>query len=216
MDQWQLGVRKTLQCLVKPPCGSSMPILQMIKDWGGGSVFGDQIIITPHLPRTAAETVGVLGAGYYISFTPQDWDNPAQKPLSMILADEVLLHELVHAARYLYGLQAGDLGKAGFSPPPRLDQRYDNLEEFCAMVIMNIYRSENVRLNLHRDHADPTNTLPDDLRNPAKFVELWHGPLWLLQGQFYRSHVFDRIAVVQCKFNPFAELQRLQLANASG
>lgn len=223
VDQWRLGVTRTLRCLVTPPCGSSTAILRMIKEGTENRVRlrdgaeEHKVVIRPRRLddenlRNAGETMEYGVAS--VSFTPQDWDNPAHKPSSLYLADEHLFHELVHVARELSGLM--DYSGSNIVPKvPRHDQDYQNLEEFCAVVITNIYRSENLRPDLRRDHGgEPIETLPDDLCDPANFVDLWYGPLCRLKGDFERCGVFHRIAVVQCKFNPFGELQRRQLANA--
>ena len=57
-----------------------------------------------------------------------------QKNYTSFQPDEVLFHELVHAARYL----GGDFKK---TPIPKMPE-YDNEEEYFAVLITNIYISE--------------------------------------------------------------------------
>jgi hypothetical protein len=63
-------------------------------------------------------------------------------------ADEVLLHELAHAYRMSQGLhrceRMGDSYDAG--------EDWDSIEEFFAILIANIYRSECRRQGLRADH----------------------------------------------------------------
>lgn len=60
-----------------------------------------------------------------------------QKNYTSFQPDEVLFHELVHAARYL----GGDFKK---TPIPKMPE-YDNEEEYFAVLITNIYISERGR-----------------------------------------------------------------------
>jgi hypothetical protein len=233
---WRLGVTKTLACLEQSPCQTSIEVLSMIADRVvrrnkkeleekfpfPPQYWADLIVtITPDLKGadvldgtfSPGETDEDDSGGPTIEFTPQYYDNPAEKPSSLRHADEALLHELVHCVRELYRLDLDDT-LDGFQPAPRLDQQYDNLGEFCAVVIANIYRSENVRPNLRRDHHGYL-PLAKDLSIPSAFVDFWRPALLRIQSEFAHTAFFGCIARVTCAFNPFAELQRRQLAVAS-
>jgi hypothetical protein len=80
------------------------------------------------------------GSGSTISFTPDVTDRihgPGHEP------DEILLHELVHALRALLGQKRCEA----------VGDRFDNIEEFGAILITNIYRSECGRSGLRGDHT---------------------------------------------------------------
>jgi hypothetical protein len=161
-----------------------------------------EVTITPAPDR---EHLGWDPSADPLPFTPQDWDNPEFKPQSMELADEVLLHELVHAMRSALNVRTPD--SRGFNPPPRPDQDYGNrfpLEELYAIVITNVYRSENHRPGLRRDHNDPKIPLPPDLRNPSAFAALWLSQLTRLRMEMVV--LFRIIAAVRCEFNPLARV----------
>lgn len=201
-EDWRKGVFKTLQCLYTPPCLTSVTILQVIN---GASWKGNKVTIKPTGPGDEklpgfpdSSNAGWDGFGN-VTFIPQDHDNP-DKSVAFDLADEVLLHELVHAMRTFGGV-------TDYSPlPPNKTQQYDSIEEFCAVVITNIYRSENRRPRLRKDHQAPARELPQPYNDPRQFASLWHDPLRLVQAQL--GPVFSKIATVQCPFNPFAVLQQ--------
>ena len=79
-----------------------------------------------------------------VRFTPANWThNPINATLGIGVSfvgpgskpDEMLLHELVHALRII----AGRLNSKRKVP---FQKQYDNMEEFLAILIANIYRSE--------------------------------------------------------------------------
>jgi hypothetical protein len=161
------------------------------------------------IPSADPDAAGYPGG--VLRFTPQDFDNPALKPGSMNLADEALLHELIHAVLDL--CQVNQQQRLGIWPPPRIDQDYGNespLGDFFAILVTNIYRSENQRPNLRSDHTDPPRMLPADLADPAGFVNCWRPVLMHLQGRL--PTLINALANVhcpgQCRFNPFYVLQQ--------
>ncbi|HPF60397.1 MAG TPA: hypothetical protein P5149_13845 [Candidatus Competibacteraceae bacterium] len=89
-----------------------------------------------------------------VRFTPAQWTyNPINPVLGIGIPffgpgsdpDEVLLHELVHALRFTAGLSKKD-HRVPFQ------KQYDNKEEFFAILITNIYRSECGRRNRRSGH----------------------------------------------------------------
>jgi hypothetical protein len=60
--------------------------------------------------------------------------------------DEVLLHELLHAYRKV----KGSYNKISFSKPDKL---YDSNEELFAILISNVYMSDNGKTKFRKDHA---------------------------------------------------------------
>jgi hypothetical protein len=114
------------------------------------------------------------------------------------LPDEVLLHEMVHALRHMQG-------KSNPIPTEDALRKYDNEEEFLAIVVSNVYMSAKNKTQLRADHwgfkaldsalttsagflADPGNF---KLMNIYKLV--WQPTFWLLH-------------TVPATFNPFREL----------
>jgi hypothetical protein len=211
-EDWWTGTEKTIQvCLLGRPCATSVAVFQMINAAclrnGGRAV----VTITPSsdgLPVAAS-----TGQAHYdrdtgqMQFTPQDFQNPEGPTRPGDAADEALLHELVHAMLHLFGLS--NTSTEGFVPPPRPDQDYQGpspLEDLYAIVIANIYRSENGRPGLRRDHQENVQTppLPLDLRDPAKFADLWRPQLKRLRDNM--PYLFRTIAAVPCLFNPFAKV----------
>jgi hypothetical protein len=101
---------------------------------------------------------------------------------------------------------------------PGLSQRYDTLEEFAAIVITNIYRSENGREGLRRHHLldekgkDPPLSPP--LTNPRTFLIVWRPQLERLQSEL--PLLCNQVAPIDCQFNPLFELYAAQNRFAPG
>jgi hypothetical protein len=74
--------------------------------------------------------------------------------------DTVLVHEMVHALRMMYGqsLQA-----------PTYDKRYDNEEEFFAVLVANIYMAERGLALMRADHQSDA-TLSRKLNTSQNFL----------------------------------------------
>src|SRR4051812_49270354 len=179
------------------------------------------------------------GSSATVFFTAQDYE-PSTQGASLEAADEALLHELVHALRDVRGLadssrvtaplaalRRGDDSEVVFDKHGNLDpsdpknkeglysQVYGELEEFVAIVITNIYRSENRRQDLRRDHT-PTRrknpvrkiVLMPPLSNARNFMTVWRPKIEQFCGEM--RDICDRIAVIDCHFNPVFELYSAQ------
>jgi hypothetical protein len=126
------------------------------------------------------------------------------------------------------------LGKG--PPPTATTQIYETIEEFAAILITNIYRSENLRIGLVRDHlgarprrgeppltpgqqwrdpAEVTRSLGYPLTNPRHFLTFWQEPIRRLNIELNVEHVAFKIANVLCHFNPFRELKLQGLPQAA-
>ena len=110
-------------------------------------------------------------------------------------ADEVLLHELLHAVRITLGL-----GDCRQTQAPL--HRYDNRSEFYAVLVENVYSSET-RRPPRRDHWGHV-----ALRDPVQYYAQPSNKLMIMN--FCRSMPqFTRdLASVPCNFNPFREYYR--------
>lgn len=184
------------------------------------------------------------GSDSVLEFVAQDWED-AGSGASFKAVDEVLLHELVHSLRQMQGQEdntelvapwaGGRVGSAstvtlmtgGGPPPTALTQVYQNLEEFAAILITNIYRAENVRVGLVRDHLGPrprrgepagtkdrpfrdpreeTRALGYPLTNPRNFLTMWRPQITRLFDELSVNATIQKIQGVRCGFNPFFEL----------
>jgi hypothetical protein len=104
-------------------------------------------------------------------------------------ADDALLHELVHASRKVKGITYRMPVGAG----------YGNLEEFLAMLVENIYRSEKRQppLDYHGNAVDSRSFLDDVPASRA------------LIGQFRRAQLalFSALANIEASFNPVRQFE---------
>jgi hypothetical protein len=114
-------------------------------------------------------------------------------------ADGVLVHELVHASRYIWGV---------LDPRP-MGRGYGNTEEFFASVIEMIYRSEK-KLPLHDYNWGPLD--PGKFFDPEENARTAIYDLRDSQGSLFRA-----LADVDAAFNPVKvvrdELRRIQTQN---
>jgi hypothetical protein len=105
-------------------------------------------------------------------------------------ADEVLLHELVHAARYMRGLLMKIPMTGG----------YENQEEFLAQLIENIYRSDKGR--------SPINYGGAPMSNPDGFLDSAISPSPRLVIGSLRDNSVLWAEIVKCnaRFNPVRQV----------
>ncbi len=175
----------------------------------------------PGKPVEDSSDLGIGGgSNSTVQFTPQDWDSPSSASLDV--ADEVLLHELIHAMRQARGLEDNTLlvapmpmmrrGEGALTgqmlgttdQPTKLSQIYHSIEDFCSILIANIYRSENNRPGLVRDHyARGPRELGYPLTNGRNFLSVWRPQIERLQREM--PDVCGPIAAVPCHFNPIRE-----------
>ena len=108
-----------------------------------------------------------------------------------VQADEVLLHELVHAIRSGHGML--DCGAARDS--------YDTVDDFVAILFTNIYSSERnrpLRMN-HRTFS----RLPKARSSSAGFLAAYSVEIEELCTSF--PQLTHRLSAVECPFNPVRE-----------
>jgi hypothetical protein len=93
---------------------------------------------------------GIRGTDAAIMFSPHMWRR-GNKPGSAgeegpgSKADEVLLHEMVHGVRMMMGVNA---------ETNKLNDDYENEEEFVAVVVTNIYMAEKHEHTMRHGHGD--------------------------------------------------------------
>jgi hypothetical protein len=96
-------------------------------------------------------------------------------------------------------LMAGMAGKQG-----AYSQIYNEYEEFVAILLTNIYRSENGRQGLRRDHLGGNALLVYPLTNTKNFLTVWRSEIARLAAEM--RALCDKVANVLCDFNPIFEL----------
>ncbi len=132
--------------------------------------------------------------------------NPENKAL--FGPDEVLLHELVHAARQNKGL-------IDFRPVAMWLEDYKDKEEFLAVLITNMYRSvrgaKSEDLRWGYDFKFPrrkpaSEVTMNDMRwrkhDSATFSSRYDTMIYLLIGEM--PTLFKQLARIKCDFNPIA------------
>lgn len=122
---------------------------------------------TGAIPRSeASAAAGGCGSDVEIRFDPQTWissdEERSYDPGHHYHADDVLLHEMVHALRMMRGLRQNT---------PVVD--YDNVEDLISIMISNIYLSASGRNNdlrgshnlrftpLRKNYFQPTEPMKD-------------------------------------------------------
>jgi hypothetical protein len=120
--------------------------------------------------------------------------SPGMKP------DEVLCHELMHAARYLGG-------DAKTTPIPSMPD-YENEEEYFAILVSNIYSSEKGRgVESFRKSHHITDKPEMTVVEAAPFVFLTEGDNHRLIAKFCSQHpvIAPMIAAAPAAFNPIRD-----------
>lgn len=157
------------------------------------------------------QPIGINGVGSgsdsIVNFTPAMWEptdtaaafGAANAAGPGVKKDEILLHEMVHGMRQM-------TGTALCSATPD-NVGLDTVEEFMAIVISNVYRSELGFTDLRADHRGFAK-LPDIQTDPQKFLD--HNkdqPTSNLKRmqQLKKEHpkLCENLAKVTAKFNPF-------------
>lgn len=105
---------------------------------------------------------------------------------------EILLHEMVHALRMLSGI----FSDPSFSANPHMD----DFEEFYAITIQDVYRSERGFQKLRRDHWGH-HTLAASLADSDAYYEEYKDAIdkWFVAQKLFCLE----LANVRTKFNPF-------------
>jgi hypothetical protein len=105
---------------------------------------------------------------------------------------EILLHEMVHALRMLSGV----FSDPNFTANPHMD----DVEEFYAITVQDVYRSERGFLQLRRDHWGHQ-ALSASLSGSNAYYEEYKDPI---DKWFETQKAFClELASVRAKFNPF-------------
>lgn len=144
-------------------------------------------------PELRAGFVDVPGRAT-VHYSPDTWmtgscaSGPGSKP------EEILLHELVHSARFT----GRDFDQKALTGSMK---GYDNEEEFFAVMVTNIYTSETGATSLRADHSGFSN-LSALLTKPEEFLRMPEN--YRLVKKFCSQHpnIAPMIATANAAFNP--------------
>jgi fructose-specific component phosphotransferase system IIB-like protein len=146
------------------------------------------------------------GSRSTIRYTPGMWGptGAAKIHTASFEPDELIYHEMVHASRQMRGVQL-----------VRKVKDYDDVEEYLAVVLTNIYMSENGKTVFLGDHDVAALQHPekflDNAQNsdmpPRELISLFKGA----QPDFYR----DVANVAKAKFNPVSQYETELRAGAA-
>ncbi len=120
--------------------------------------YADAIAKGARFRRNGQRVVGTgAGANSIIGYSPELWGPGGASRIrgAGYDPDEIMFHEMVHASRQMRGVQ----------DYTSVYPLYDNVEEYIAIVLCNIYMSEKGATTLVGGHGD------EPLRQPEKFLD---------------------------------------------
>jgi hypothetical protein len=138
---------------------------------------------------------GVVGTGTgsdtVVRFSKETWTGPSAPAGAGASPDEILLHEMIHGLRQMQGRSVRESvnGNPGM----------DNYEEFAAITISNIYRSEKGIPGLRRDHQD-FSPLSGPVTDPAVFKSTYGQYLSFMDIE--QPRLCKNLRQINCPFNP--------------
>ena len=143
-----LSTRKMLIIPYKPtPTGGAFNATATADDLRAATMKDTTALSgTGQLPAPDDRVVGTgTGSDTTIRFSPSIFAGVAGAPTGPgATPDEILLHEMLHGLRHMMGraVKEGVVGSPGM----------DNYEEFAAIVVSNMFRSERGLTQLRKDH----------------------------------------------------------------
>lgn len=201
---------------------------RLVLDWIRNCGTGLWVVVAPYGPywrkRHGAENalahgdLEIVDGAWWamkVNFSAETWNMPCAKGSKLcggpgFLADEVLLHEFVHAQRDISGLSR-QVSLANTSL-----RAYDNEEEFFAVTVANLYISESGRgedrttgaSRLRSSHKDDTLPETGDNVDLIQFVDTDY--VRLIKKYCEQHPRLSRgLAGVNAQFNPFRTHYRL-------
>ena len=196
-------------------------VLDKLRGWGTGRAVLKAINATPRtmLIEPLLETPGGKtnayatpndlkeargkGSDTTVSFTPAHWraSGTAKSITGLIfwsgpgtLPDELLLHEMTHGLRHMAGLR--------MRRNVPLQQGYDTFEEWFAILVANIYRSERGRTDLRADHHGFETLASLGINSQEDFVGYRLNRQHLKKFQRQQPAFFAGLQSVEAPFNP--------------
>ncbi|TLU98012.1 hypothetical protein [Dyadobacter luticola] len=160
LNAYETGTQAALDEIVKGSM-TGYGLIMLIRELSG------EIVITPNFSKvcnaTAALPTWKSKNQVEIIYTPSVFGKVNCNGAGFT-ADEFLLHELVHAYRFLknkksntFGLTIGDF-------------QYTNFEEFASILYVNIYMSAKGKSTLRKHHLDGT-AMPANMANNRGFFQ---------------------------------------------
>ena len=168
---------------------------------------GDDPATRDHDERYDKSTKKGTGAGSDadVHFTAGIWGQGKDCSKGKIgaLPDELLLHEMVHALRDMEGHRRAQPLEGGLKP-------YDNLEEYLAILVANIYISAKDKTGkkaVPLRGGDPDEALPDAQSTSVGFLKVSENAALLRRLWHQESSLFHDLNLVDWpRFNPIHEL----------
>jgi Effector protein len=124
----------------------------------------------------------------------------ADDPCIGLTDEEVLVHELVHAMRDM----EGKFNPIALREP---DKDYDDVEEFYAILVANIFMSERGEKQLRKDHHDVKHPLKAAWSTSAGFLSDATNRKWVSRFCLFEEPTLARqiAALTTSPFNPIRE-----------
>ncbi|MFL4968839.1 MAG: M91 family zinc metallopeptidase [Xanthobacteraceae bacterium] len=136
------------------------------------------------------------GTNSTIGYTPQMWGRNGASKINApgYEPDEIIFHEMVHASRQMRGVQEAI----------KVTRGYDDMEEYLATVVTNIYMSHKGKAALGGDHGTATLKDPDRFLDNAQHISM--SPRALMRKLRGRQNAFyadlARFGPPRPRFNP--------------
>lgn len=198
---YEKAVESVLDTLIKRTNGIGQILLNCLP-------ADKQIIISPYTDLHASISGNCNAIGGDASFlergdgrvyfTPSIWQSGGfcfNAKANGATDDEILLHELLHA----YQGVRGTMDKTKLFKPKKM---YDTVAELFAILITNIYMSENGKTKLRRDH-NGFGELPAEWSTSEGFLKDQDFFYWVEKFWFTEPQLVGMIAASPVKFNPF-------------
>ena len=178
---------------------------------------------------TVRYTPGLFSADTALRFPPFGHRVPRVAPNGGVEQTVVLLHELSHALRSLYGASEGlgipDTvpGRGAGDMLHMLPRHFENTEELFAITVANVFCSER-SLSLRADHDLSAGPNGERINQDLQAQEFWRQPTIFrhLQSAMARMPRFaQRMETIDTAFNPFRSIRRgvrpyLRMVNEEG
>jgi len=144
------------------------------------------------------QLTSILSMGVRIQYSPDTWAYDACGRIPGYRPVETLFHEMVHASRFT------NLGFAGLDKNPLPDMQ--DAEEFLAVMLTNVFRSEVGARTLNRDYR--TGALVSQIQLEMYLAS--RSDLMRTLGSLLSDVLVKSVVRLKAPFNPFRDLNRLK------